>query len=564
MIPMFFNKLLPLHWFVLAIIQAILAWYFFYNIQLYIDYQTVSDPLFEKTGFNEFIIRTLFSDAAIILILALPFILHYNPANTFFKNHIYYLQFLSLLLISISGMSLVLSLAGNVEFNHLIFLMISWWFLSHLFIVINLFFLSILPNKWLAYFISIIISCMIWINVNKIEQLQPLPLLSQMLLKQLTEPLEIKAFVSNNQTIKNRITTFIKRYQTKYPQIKLNFVNPNTAPAQIKAFHLELEGELLLQYAGRITKVSKITDYFFTKALHNLLHQHKIKVVFLQGHGERTLLNNSPFEYGLLSTLLQNKNIDVVLQSEPPEIDRKTLLVIANPRQPFTVKESFQLLEYLKKGGNLLWLLEPVLENDGLYGLNNVADLLGLKLLAGRLWNETLEYNQTLVNVIDFQTLENMKGLSATFSEATALHLEDNLFNVQPLLKTPLLYLKSFEIEQVEELQTTFTLGFLLQRSINTVQQRIAIIGDSDFISNAYLEKAQNANLIIDIIDNLTEELDFINLPIKNRSDTQLIFDFNVQMGLTGFFLFVLPTIFIIIGWQKLVKQIPPQIGEQL
>ena len=558
---MFSNKLLPIHWFVLALIQAVLAWYFFYNIQVYIDYQNVLDPLFEKAGFNEFIIRTLFSDAAIILVLTLPFILHYNPANTFFKNHIYYVQFLTLLLVLISAMSLVLSLAGNVEFNYLIFLMIGWWLLSHLFIAIPLFLLSILPNKWLAHFISIIISCMIWINVNKIEQPQPLPLLSQIILKQLTEPLEIKAFVTDNQIIKNRITTFIKRYQVKYPQIKLNFINPNAAPAQIKAFHLEQEGELLLQYAGQITRVAKITDYFFTKVLHNLLHQHKIKVVFLQGHGERTLLNNSPFEYGLLSALLQNKNIEVVLQNTPPEIDRKTLWVIANPRQPLTTEESNQVLEYLKKGGNLLWLLEPILENDGLYGLNKAADFLGLKLLAGRLWNETLENNQTLINITNFPSLENMKALTATFSEATALQLETAIFNIQPLLKTSFLHLKPFEKEKVEEPQTIFTLGFLLQRSINTIQQRIAIIGDSDFISNAYLEKNQNANLIVDIIDNLTEELDFINLPIKNRADTQLIFDFNLQMGLTGFFLFVLPTIFIIIGWRQFVKQVPPKIG---
>ncbi|MEY3219679.1 MAG: hypothetical protein RIT27_1036 [Pseudomonadota bacterium] len=561
---MYFKQFSSRHWFALALIQALLAGYFFSNIQTYTIYQNIPNLLFDDLGFNPFIIRTLFSDAMIILILILPFIFINKPEQTYLKKYFNNLQFSNILLVLMSYMTLILSAAGTLELDYFIYMIIIWWIISNICIAIHLFLVAILPQKWIAHIIATVILFLLWFNLNQIEQNQPLPTISQLALQRLSEPLEIKAFIAENNPLSKRITTFIKRYQQIYPHIKLTFINPSSAPAQIKAFQIEQEGELLLQYAGHITKVAKITDYFFTKGLYKLLYQRQTTVVFLQGHGERTLSNNSPFEYGLFGALLQNENINIILQSVPPEVDRKTLLIIANPRQPLTAQESYAILEYVKKGGNLLWLLEPILENDGLYGLNQLADFLGLKILAGRLWNETLKTNQTLINITNFSTLENMIGLNALFPETTALQLENNIFNYQSFLKTPVLHLKPFEAEKSEEMQAVFTIGLIFQRAINILHQRIAIIGDSDFISNGYLEKANNAKLAINLIENLTEDADFINLPIKKRRDTQLALDFNLQIAFTGFFLFILPTIFLIISWRKLAKQIPSEIGASL
>jgi len=48
----------------------------------------------------------------------------------------------------------------------------------------------------------------------------------------------------------------------------------------------------------------------------------------------------------------------------------------------------------------------------------------------------------------------------------------------------------------------------------------------------------------------LTESTDLIKVAAQKNYDMRLTLDFNLQMILTAFFLFVLPLIFIIIGYK--------------
>lgn len=526
----------------LAIIQIILAGYFFSNIQTYLVYQTLPRDLFGNLGFNQFIIGTLFSDAFLLFILSLPFL------NDYYLNN---LNFLSFILILLIAMSFSLSIAGNLNYNYLIYLISTWFLLAN---ILLFFYLKCKIKKWFVHFILVSILSACWLTSPfywTTASLQQIPNETRALLSKINKPLEIKAFISEAHPFKQRLIDFISNYQYFNPLIKLNFISPHSAPAQIKAFSLEQEGELLLQYDGQLIRVEKITDYAFTKALQNLLNLNKTKIIFLEGHGERSLQNISPFDFSKINMLLQNQPIEIISQTFLPDVGRETLLVIAHPRQPLNLQENEAIIKYIEKGGNLLWLLEPQLENDGLSGLNQLAQNLGLKLLDGRLWNDRKTENPTLIEINQFLTLENIQGLPVLFPEVAALQLEQTSFEIQPFLTASAIFLKSFDNKKLQENQSIFNIGFTLQRIINNQQQRIMVMGDSDFMSNAYVEKNNNTKLTIEIMNWLTESTDLIKVAAQKNYDTQLTLDFNLQMLLTVFFVFVLPVILIIIAYQQ-------------
>ncbi len=537
---MIYLKLHSKQWVILSIIQIILAGYFFSNIQTYLVYQTLPRDIFGNLGFNQFIIGTLFSDAFLLFILSLPFL---------DKN--YNFKLLSFLLILLVAMSLSLNTSGNVNYNYLIYLIIIWLLFSSILLFI---YLKFKIKSWFVHFILISILSVGWLKSPfhwTMFPLQQIPNETKALLLKITKPLEIKAFISNTHPFKQRLVDFIANYQDLNPLIKLNFISPHSAPAQIKAFSIEQEGELLLQYEGQLIRVEQITDYFFTKALQELLNLNKIKLTFLEGHGERSLQNNSPFDFSKINTLLQNKNIETLSQIFLPDVNRETLLIIAHPRQPLNLQENQEIIKYLENGGNLLWLIEPALENDGLSGLNQLAQYLGLKLLDGHLWDDRKTDNSTLIEINQFLTLENMQGLPVIFPEVATLQIEQTSFKIQPFLTTSSgISLKSFDNKKLQDHQEFFNMGFILERTINKQTQRIIIIGDGDFMSNAYIEKNNNAKLTLEIMNWLTESTDLIKVAAQKNYDMRLTLDFNLQMILTAFFLFVLPFIFIIIGYK--------------
>jgi hypothetical protein len=535
------SKLSPKQWILLAFIQATLGEYFFSNLQTFLIYQNLPSNIFGKVGFHHFILLPLFSDALLFLSLSLVFLEN---------NYLNILKFLTAILILVLMMSLSLSLSGQLQVNYLIYLTIIWFLLSNASIGFYLNISRIFQTLWVGRLIAISVLFIIWLVVPLSWIITPthqIPNETKALLLNLQHPLEIKAFISDTHPLKKRLVNFLKDYHKIQQFIKASVLSPSVAPAQIQAFSITQEGELLLQYEDHFKRVEKLTDEAFTRALLDLLHAQKTQLVFLEGHGERSLTTHSPFEVSYLNTLFQNQSVSIRAQPFPPEVDRQTVLVIAHPRQPLNYQENQLIIKYLNQGGNLLWLIEPALENDGLSGLNQVANFLGLKLLDGYISNE----HNNLIEISQILTFENMQGLSAIFPEVAALQLENSLFKTQLFLSTSNAFLKSFNNKKLQENQSILNFGFRLERVIHHQIQRIVIIGDSDFMSNAYIEKQDNAKLTSEIINWLTETPALIKVTAQKFHDTQLALDFYLQMSLTGFFLFILPMIFIIIAYRQ-------------
>src|SRR3990172_8177439 len=111
-------------------------------------------------------------------------------------------------------------------------------------------------------------------------------------------------------------------------------------------------------------------------------HRGERWLVFLTGHGERSPERQANFDVSTWSAQLGKRGFktrSLALGETPKVPENTTALVIAGPRTRLLAGESNAIGEFLQRGGNLLWLLDP----GPLYGIEPVAELLGIEVQPG-------------------------------------------------------------------------------------------------------------------------------------------------------------------------------------
>ena len=92
----------------------------------------------------------------------------------------------------------------------------------------------------------------------------------------------------------------------------------------------------------------------------------------------------------------------------------------------------------------------------------------------------------------------------------------------------------------------------------SSIQQRVIIIGDGDFLSNAYVNNSGNLDLGVRLINWLSNDDDFINIPVKTVNDAHIELSTAAAVIIGFGFILVLPLIFLSTGltiWWRRKKQ---------
>lgn len=98
-------------------------------------------------------------------------------------------------------------------------------------------------------------------------------------------------------------------------------------------------------------------EYEFMRAIKGLVDKKKPTVAFMGGHGEL----GEPETRDIRQTLSEDYTISDVYADQLIHGDTiPKAVVIADPVMPFSEKDKFYIDQYLMRGGNLLWLIDPV------------------------------------------------------------------------------------------------------------------------------------------------------------------------------------------------------------
>lgn len=381
---------------------------------------------------------------------------------------------------------------------------------------------------------------------------------SQKLLKQMPDKIRFTAFLYPESENRRDIEMWINRYKRVKPDIALEFVDPSKDPVKVKAYNIDQPGEVVVEYQDRKETLRVLSESAVTGALQRLLDKGDHFVVFIEGHGERSLNPSSSQEDGASQTgyvqfaeALRQKGLKVQglnLVKTPSIPDNTSVLVVASPTHKLLDGEIKLIDDYVKAGGNLLWLNDPAQPA----GLEAVAKTLGVTWLDGFAifpdYRQLGSPSPALYLATDYPPnpiTQDMAYVTA-FPLARPLTFDQDAdraagWDVLPLLVTnENSWMKAggpndgpvqFD-EKKGDKQGPLTLGITLSRKVSTAPdkettggsrvQRVAVLGDSDFLADAYLDQQGNKQLGINILQWLASRDALLNIDIPKAPDTTL------------------------------------------
>jgi len=388
------------------------------------------------------------------------------------------------------------------------------------------------------------------------------------LLAEIDGPLEISAYARKDSELRSVIKKFVGKFQRAKPDIALHFVNPDAAPDEVRRLGVNVNGELVLRYGGHTEHVRTNSEQEFVNALQRLLQGTERWLAFLEGHGERhpggkanhdlrewtAQLHNRGFKFRPLN-LMESKVIP----------DNTSVLIIASPLVALLPGELTIIEDFLNRGGNLFWLLEPGEHS----GLDPIAEILGISAEPGVIIDsagQLLGINDPTIALCTARLYPEHPitkdfDLTVFFPKATAIVAQTRPgWLSRPVLNTgnhTWLELGALQgevdFDPQRERQGPLTLGVSLERLVKQThdvetpdkQQRILIVGDGDFLSNTYVGNSGNMELGLRMINWLSSDDSLIAIPAHTVEDAQLNMS-QLALGAFGLgFLLVLPLVFL-------------------
>lgn len=393
---------------------------------------------------------------------------------------------------------------------------------------------------------------------------------SRAVLAQLHGPVDIVSYASPQGDLRAQVAGFLQRYRQAKPDLTLRFVDPQQDPARMRQLGISVDGELILHYHGHQQQLTELSEDSVTNALQRLIRGRDRIVAFVTGDGERLPSGQGGADMGMLMGQLAQSGLRAVPLSfaQASAVPQGTdLVVLASPTSDLPAGATQALVNYVRDGGNLLWLRDPA--NDDL-GLKPLADVLGVQVLPGVLVDGAGSAlglgDPRLLAVAQYPPNPITLGfqLATRFPQVAALaRTGAGGWTVTPLLRSSAQSWTEFHsIDNAHpsaihydaaagEFKGPLDFGFALARlspGPGKREQRAVVIGDGDFLSNAYLGQGGNRALGERIFNWLLGDDALVDLPREGVPDRVLRIGQGELNATTIGFMVVLPLLLLLAG----------------
>ncbi len=239
--------------------------------------------------------------------------------------------------------------------------------------------------------------------------------------------------------------------------------------------------------------------------------------------------------------------------------ENTNVLIIASARSAYLPGEIALVLDYLDRGGNLLWLLEP----NQLGGLRLLAETLGLHVLPGVVADPNAQrlgdVGMDIALAADFSTTHPVTrgfGTTCVLPQAAALRTRPSEWETTTLLRSNAqAWSEAGEIDAPRfDARTGDTPGPLdlaiafARPRRDGAEQRVAVVGDGDFLTNRFIDNGGNLELGLKLINWLSGDDAFIEVQRQPELDIQVELSVPLLVGYGVTFLLGLPLLLLASG----------------
>ena len=402
------------------------------------------------------------------------------------------------------------------------------------------------------------------ITLNASNSLEPG---SVSVLRQLDGPINVTVYATEQDAklgdIRKIIREFLSLYQRYKPDLKLVFIDPEKEPEKARAARIQLNGEMVVEYAGRSEHLTQINEQTLSSTLLRLAHSRDQTVMYLDGHGERKLDGIANQDMGTLfgAKLKQNgfriNSLNLAIAQDVP--GNISVLVITQPQVDLMPGEVDKLLRYIDRGGNLLWLLDA----EPMHGLERLADKLGLVLPPGIV----IDPSATEMNAPATWSLGASyppHAITKAFSLITAYPAARPLqWNEASDWKPHVLLevaahgwvstsgsgnLSGYKFDKQRDTPGPVVIALAMQRDLHDLQQRIVVVGNGAFLSNSFAGNGGNVDLGVNMVNWLSHDEHLITLQPRAAKDSSIVLSRTQLTVISAGFLLLLPLLLAGVG----------------
>ncbi|MCK5811063.1 MAG: GldG family protein [Cocleimonas sp.] len=399
---------------------------------------------------------------------------------------------------------------------------------------------------------------------------------TQQILQGLQQPLKFTAYVPDEPELHQQLQELVAKYQKFSDKVSLEIINPDIDPERAQRDGIQSQHQVVLRLGKQSEILGSVLEQNIVNTIQRLQRSDHRLVIFLEGHKEAELFDNSSAGLSDFAGELHKKGYKLqphALLSTGSIPKNTSFVVIAAPKQAYTPDEVSILQDYLQQGGNLLWLEEP----NSPSGLKALQKTLAISIPKGRLLSidnkPRVNVNSpTLVPITRYgeaDVMQKQQG-QTLFSYATLVQRD---LTIKPtwdfdaiLTTTNKVWLetnsplsKDIKFDQdSNDIAGPVSLGIALSKEgkgEGDKQQRIIVIGDSNFMRNGFVGYAGNLELSEQLFNWLSANEHLLVIPAKIAPDTKIELKDWQLYTLGIFFLFVLPIGLIAIGGIRWIRR---------
>jgi ABC-type uncharacterized transport system involved in gliding motility auxiliary subunit len=351
-----------------------------------------------------------------------------------------------------------------------------------------------------------------------------------------------------------KMESLMEIYGYHSPNFKYEFIDPDKNPGLVKAYEITQDGTSILESGDKDSRITAVTEEEITNAVIQVTRESKKIIYFLEGHGEQSIESADDRGYSMAKDELGKLGYDVkklslaLADNFPTDL---SCLIIPGPEKDLLPNELETIADYLNTGGRVLFMIDPqtapgmkdFLQQFGILLADDVVIDTVSRLLGG-------DYFMPVVNEYEYHKITDKFRYATFFPYARSVEAAPE----PPDGVTPTVFAKSsgnsWSERQLTEQEVSFnpdldkggpvSLAAVVTIAPKELQEeesapetgeagseeedkpaeegRMAVFGDSDFISNGYYNLSGNGNLFLNTVNWLTEEEDLISIQPKTQT----------------------------------------------
>jgi ABC-type uncharacterized transport system involved in gliding motility auxiliary subunit len=410
--------------------------------------------------------------------------------------------------------------------------------------------------------------------------------------KSLKQDVLVKGFFREGNMSRARMENLLGIYAYHSKKIKYEFIDPDKNPGLVKRYGISQDGTSIFESGDKENRITSSSEEDVTNAIIKISREKKKVIYFLEGHGEGSIEvseenGNSMAKDELQKLGYEVKKLTLALSETFPQ--DCSLLVIPGPKKDLLPNELETIKNFLDKGGRVFFMVDP----ETAPGLIPYLNAYGVKLendvvvdTVSRLFGG--DYFMPVITEYETHEITNNFRYATFFPYARSVDVADQKpegVTIVDLAKTSP---NSWSERQLDQKTVTFDkdkdkqgpISLAIVATIKPKEEkkespenkeekkegeqkkpeekpetpetkpegRLAVFGDSDFVSNRYYNLSGNGNLFLNTTNWLTEEADLISIQPKTSAPRTI--QLTPSQGRLIFFIsvIILPLVILVLG----------------